>query len=268
MVNRWAMNQLSEYPWLTWYVSNLKSIPGGTYRSGASPVFKQSGIPITMSPFRMGATPVTWGMWKEYRQSVGVPGKEIKLPDDPGWGYPDDHPVVNVTWEDVMEPGGFCEWASGVAGFKLTLPTDAQWEYAARGGQDGLEYPWGNDFDESRLWRSKECTCDALKTAAVDRTNRIYRNGYGLTDMVGNVWQMCADYHNLDYLPNGKDPVNTQKSETRCLRGGSWRVIHPLFFRCACSFSDHSEFRINCCGFRLSAGQKKGFVFRFAFGGE
>ena len=177
-----------------------------------------------MSPFRMGATPVTWGVWNEYCKA-----ESVQMPSKPDWGYPDDHPVVNVSWKDIMDPGGFCEWASGVAGFKLTLPTDAQFEYAARGGQDGLEYPWGNTFDRSKLWCSSEKMIDALKTAAVDRTNRIYRNGYGLTDMSGNVWQWCADYYNQDYRPNGKDPKDIKQKQTtyRCVRGGSW-FMAPL----------------------------------------
>jgi formylglycine-generating enzyme required for sulfatase activity len=195
-------------------------------------------------------------MWKEYRQSVSVPGKGIKLPNDPGWGYPDDHPVVNVSWNDIMEPGGFCEWASGVAGFKLTLPTQAQWEYAARGGKDGFEYPWGNDFDTSKLWCSTAQFRDALKTAAVDRTDRIYRNGYGLTDMVGNVFQWCADYYNDDYRPAGKDPVNTQKIEGLCVRGGSWVFTNPVICRCANPFRSNPDSRYDDKGFRLSAGQK------------
>lgn len=244
------MDQLSAYPHLCWYVSSLRSIPGGTFRYGASPVAENMGTPTTMSPFRMGATPVTWGMWKEYCKA-----ESVRMPESPSWGYPDDHPVVNVSWNDIMEPGGFCEWASGVAGFKLTLPTDAQWEYAARGGQDGLEYPWGNDFDKSKFWCSEICM-DALKTAAVDRTDRIYRNGYGLTDMVGNVWQWCADYYNDDYRPNGMDPVDTQESKSRCVRGGSWGVSFPLLFRCAGRTWYVPDLRFIDLGFRLSAGQK------------
>ena len=233
------------------YVSNLRSIPGGQFHWGASPSDEESGIPITMSPYRMGATPVTWGMWKEYCKS-----ESVRMPDKPDWGYPDDHPVVNVSWNDIMNPGGFCEWASGVAGFRLTLPTDAQHEFAARGGQDGLEYPWGNDFDEFQLW----CLwSDAEATAAVDRTDLIYCNGYGLTDMVGNVWQWCADYKNEDYRPAGKDPVDTRQSEYRCVRGGSWNSCNPDYFRCAYRHWGFTEIisveadRSIYDGFRLSA---------------
>lgn len=249
------MDQLCKYPHLERYVSSLRSIPGGTFRYGASPAVEDMGTPITISPFHMGATPVTWGIWKEYLETIALPGKGIQLPYDPGWGYPDDHPVVNVSWNDIMDPGGFCEWASGVAGFKLTLPTVAQWEYAARGGKDGLEYPWGNEFDISKLWCSKVVR-DAGKTAAVDRTDRIYRNGYGLTDMVGNVWQWCADYYNDDYRPAGKDPVDTQESDSRCVRGGSWNFGNPDYFRCAYRGGNDPVLRLSILGFRLSAGPK------------
>jgi formylglycine-generating enzyme required for sulfatase activity len=81
-----------------------------------------------MSAFHMGATPVTWGMWKEYCKA-----KSVRMPDEPDWGYIDNHPVVNVSWEGIMNPGGFCEWANDVAGFRLSLPTEAQFEYANRG---------------------------------------------------------------------------------------------------------------------------------------
>lgn len=202
----------------------------------------------------MGATPVTWGMWKEYRQSFAVPGKGIKLPEDPGWGYPDDHPVVNVSWEDIMNPGGFCEWAKKTSGIKLILPTDAQWEYAARGGKEGLDYPWGNAFDKSRLWCSDEHIGDAEKTGAVDRSNRIYRDGYGMTDMVGNVLQWCSDYFNLLSRPIGKDPIDSRKSDSRCIRGGSWSGNDPDQFRCAYRFGYPTTGRDIDLGFRLSAG--------------
>ena len=207
-----------------------------------------------MSPFRMGATPVTWGMWKEYCKA-----ESARMPEKPDWGYLDNHPVVNVSWNDIMNHGGFCEWASRTAGFKITLPTDAQWEYAARGGKDGLEYPWGNDFDASKLWCSKKEFNDAGKTAAVDRSDRIYRNGYGLTDMVGNVWQWCADYYNGDYRPDGNDPIDakySKYSEYRCVRGGSWKYSIPDVFRCADRNGFDPEIRSNYGGFRLSAGQK------------
>jgi sulfatase modifying factor 1 len=213
-----------------------------------------------MSSFRMGATPITWGIWKEYKRSFAVPGKQIKLPDDPGWGFPDDHPVVNVSWEDIMNPGGFCEWASNVAGFNLTLPTDAQYEYSARGGKDGREFPWGNEFDRSLLWCSERSPSANRviggQTGAVKRSIRIYRNGFGLTDMVGNVWQWCADYAHADYRPTAKNPRDNRKSKGHVVRGGSWGFDDPTLFRCAGRDGFESAIRLANVGFRLSAGRK------------
>ena len=265
MVNTTVMNQLAKYPLLTRYVSDLRNIPGGTYHwmSTTDPwwqkwFYKKEVSPlVTISAFRMGATPVTWGLWKEYCKS-----KSLRMPEKPRWGYLDNHPVVNVSWEDIMNPGGFCDWASNVARFKLSLPTDAQWEFAARGGQDGLNYPWGNDFDRSKLWCSKEKivtvqSIDAGQTAAVDRLDQTYRNGYGLTDMVGNVNQWCADYYNHDYRPVGKDPKDTRRSLWYCVRGSSFFSYGPNGFRCADRYSSYkSRDRREVIGFRLAAGQK------------
>ncbi|MFM7323244.1 MAG: formylglycine-generating enzyme family protein, partial [Armatimonadota bacterium] len=146
----------SSAPLLKDYVARMRPIPGGTFRMGSNQGGKEEKPvhTVTLSPFRMGATPVTVGMWKEYCSATGT-----SMPSTPAWGWLDDHPVVNVSWADIMGSdgkGGYCAWASEVAGFRLTLPTEAQWEYGARGGKEGLKYPWGNDFDGSKLWCSKE----------------------------------------------------------------------------------------------------------------
>lgn len=258
------MSLLSSYPHLTWYLSNLRSIPSGQFLWGASPSEKKAGIPINMSSFRMGATPVTWGMWKEYRQSFAVPGKKPKLHKDPDWGCPNDHPVVGVTWEEIMGPGGFCEWASKTARFKLTLPTDAQWEYAARGGKDGQEYPWGNCFDDHLMWCQSEYLEDIETTAAVDRAHRIYLDAYGLTDMVGNVFQWCADYFNDSFIPTGTDPVDTEPGfhgesghlydrTVHCVRGAGW-CSYNREYKSLAHRKGYPWCRNPDIGFRLSAG--------------
>jgi formylglycine-generating enzyme required for sulfatase activity len=74
--------------------------------------------------------------------------------------------------------------------------------------------------------------------------------------MVGNVYQWCADYHNSDYRPNGKDPVDTKKSNYRCIRGGAWYDDEPDIFRCAEHSGGSRGFRNGGYGFRLSAGPK------------
>jgi len=250
------------------YVSQMRKIPGGSYNWGFSFEQRRSAPLVSITAFRMGATPVTWAMWKQFCKS-----ESIKLPDEPGWGYPDNHPVVNVSWEDISAPGGFCEWASKAAGTKLSLPTDAQWEYAARCNKDNLlklfgniddiddprnnvkegrEYPWGNKFDLFKVWCSVRSEGDAERTAAVDRKDRIYSNGFGLTDMVGNVQQWCRDYYHSEYRASGKNPIDSRRSERRTMRGGSWVYNDPANFRCAYRVGSDTSGSINV-GFRLVA---------------
>lgn len=248
--------RLEDYTALRGYLASLKSIPKGTFQMGSASGSsdQRPKHTVRLSAFRMGATPVTVAVWKEYCAATGTP-----VPDAPPWGLLDDHPVVYVSWNDIMGTdgkGGFCAWASDVAGFRLTLPTEAQFEYAARGGRDGQLYPWGNTFDVAKLWCSLKALGDAGKTAPVVRTSKIFRNAYGLTDMSGNVYHWCSDL----YAPDTSDrqPDRTQSvsgaSNKRCVRGSSWLSYLPDDFRCGNRGSYLSDFRFDVTGFRLIAG--------------
>jgi formylglycine-generating enzyme required for sulfatase activity len=251
-----SANRLSHYPLLKAYVESLRSIPGGTFQMGSATgdIDERLVHTVTLSSFRMGATPVTVAVWKEYCVATG-----ITLPKAPSWGLLDDHPVVNVSWNDIMGAsgnGGFCAWASDVAGFRLTLPTEAQFEYAALGGQSGFDYPWGNSFDRAKLWCSVDKAGDAGKTAPVVRTSNIYRNTYGLFDISGNVWQWCSDLY-ASYTTSAQiDPTgpSSTSDNKRCVRGGSWISVNPDTFRCALRDWYLPDDGHGNLGFRLAAG--------------
>ena len=258
---------------------------------------------VTLSPFRMGATPVTVGVWKEFARELGpvipslpAPGPmELRnpwesaageshnliyppgandpevvkmwndyasmfiteMPEEPHWGWIDNHPIVGISWNRIMGLDckfGFCEWASEIAGFEVTLPTEAQWEYAAHGNSE-TDYPWGDTFDPSFAWTSGKRFADARQTQAVDRTSNIYKNAFGLTDMGGNVWQWCLDWYRLYPEGNQTDPTgpNASPNNTKCMRGGSWVTNDPDYLRCsyrACIFPASKDDGI---GFRLVA---------------
>ncbi len=143
----------------------------------------------------------------------------------PGFGQRETHPVVCVSWNDAK---GFCAWAG------LALPTEAQWEKAAR-GTDGRKYPWGSEWDPARVnfcdrscpedfsWKSEDEDDGHGYTAPVGS----YARGvspYGAHDMAGNVWEWCADWYKDDaYASYAKGSTAPPSSgSARVFRGGGW----------------------------------------------
>ena len=202
-------------PELSKHIRDLRPIPKGTLRY--TPPATEDGVNETsieqIHPFQLGAFPVSNALWLEYVRYGGTPL------DAPLWGIIPNHPVVNVSWRDLIGSStsrGFCQWATEASGMNITLPTNHQWEYAARGGVTGRVYPWGNTFDSSKIQCSDRFSGDAKTTAPLKRASRCYINRFGLSDLSGNVLE-----HPLDTL-----------GTFRCLRGGSWFYCSSDFFQC------------------------------------
>jgi formylglycine-generating enzyme required for sulfatase activity len=122
-----------------------------------------------------------------------------------------DYPVIYISWIDAKT---YCEWR------EARLPTEAEWEKAARGGLEGAKYPWGNETINCSL-------ANILGTACVGDTNAVGSydpNGYGLYDVTGNVWEWTSDWYDPEYYANSptKDPKGPENGSLRVLRGVSW----------------------------------------------
>jgi formylglycine-generating enzyme required for sulfatase activity len=145
-----------------------------------------------------------------------------KMPDNPDWVLEDDHPIVSVSWDDAK---AYCDWAD------VSLPTEAQWEKAAR-GTDGRVYPWGNEFDPAN------CICEAdgvRHSTAPAGSCPSGASSYGCLDMAGNVWEWCADWYRADYYKtaSARNPDGPTSGSRRVMRGGAWYYIQPNYFRSA-----------------------------------
>jgi formylglycine-generating enzyme len=140
------------------------------------------------------------------------------------------HPVTLVTHADAM---AYCRWLSGQIGQLVRLPTEAEWERAARGGLEQKRYPWGDDID---LSRGNFLPDPALKRHRGTRPVGSYApNGFELYDMAGNVWQWVADWYGSDAYRDAdhRNPRGPAQGVFRVLRGGSWVSCDVGQLRCA-----------------------------------
>ena len=202
---------------------------------------------VELSAYWIGKYPVTN---VEYQAFVRDAGREPPQRWD-GDAYPEgkgDHPVVYVSWEDATV---YCRWLSEKTGKEYRLPTEAQWEKAAR-GDDGRIYPWGNDWDAARLNSAEGGRSD---TSSVGQYSPDGDSPYGCADVAGNVWEWCADWFDKEAYERraGDDvsePKGPEEGTTRVLRGGAFDFNGDLV-RCAVRHWYLPYHRLNLRGFRV-----------------
>ncbi len=234
-------------------------------------------------PFFLGKYEVTSGQFRRFVEETGY----VTVAEKQGWGWVydkekkhwvkkqgacwnnpggdlwDDQPVTLVCHRDAE---AFCKWLSTKDHREYYLPTEAQWEYAARGGKEGKRYPWGDAYPDGRKMNVAD------RRSLLPWADRTVDDGYGgpapvgsyepndfwLYDMTGNVWEFCSDNYASDYYrttssDNGvDDPQGPRRGKTRVVRGGNWAFGSGIA-RNAFRFGIDDNLCTDINGFRVAA---------------
>ncbi|MXX73984.1 MAG: formylglycine-generating enzyme family protein [Holophagales bacterium] len=223
-------------------------VPAGSFRMGCVsgvdcyPGREEPVHEVTIPrPFAVGSHEVTFAEWDA---CVSAGGCEHR-PDDRGWGR-DRRPVINVSWQDAQE---YVSWLSGETGAAYRLPSEPEWEYAARAGSN-TAYAWGDEIGSGRA----NCAgCRGGWSHQTAPAGSFSPNSWGLHDMHGNVWEWVEDcwHENLD----GAAPDGAARQSDDCLRpalrGGCW-VSGRGLVRAATRIGHGSGIRVGYLGFRVA----------------
>lgn len=221
----------------------VKMIPveGGSFLMGATKEQGKDGDgsekpvhKVTLSPFRISEAPITVSQYRDFCNATGR-----KMPRAPKWGWIDNHPIVNVSWYDAA---AFAEWCG------CRLPSEAEWEFAARGGNLSAHYKYsGGNNPDSIGWYDDNTGKSGTRPVRAKLPNEL-----GLYDMSGNVYEWCSNWK-YDYAPD--DEVNPKGPETgliKASRGGSWHSSTKNI-RVSNRDDDPPEFFSHNVGFRVAA---------------
>jgi formylglycine-generating enzyme required for sulfatase activity len=205
-------------------IPQMVFVQGGSFLMGCDTAYKDERPihKVTLSDFFIGKYEVTVKQYREFCQATGhkfpsLPDPEWyqEHPNTPKWQWHDNNPIVNVNWYDAM---AYCKWLSKITGEHYTLPTEAQWEYAARGGRysHNYEFSGSNNINEV-AWYDETTYERGTRPVGLLKPNEL-----GIYDMSGNAFEWCLDGYGP--YPNHpvKDPLLHENSQYRVVRGGCW----------------------------------------------
>lgn len=226
-------------------------VEGGTFRMGGTEeqgedawVGEKPVHSVTLSDYYIGKYEVTQGLWKAV-MGTGVEEQMEKAGVSGLYGVGDDYPMYYVSWDEAQE---FVSKLSELTGKKYVLPTEAQWEYAARGGvkSRGYKYSGSNTIDGvAWYWGNSE---EKYSTSSVGTK---LPNELGIYDMSGNVCEWCSDWYG-DYSDVSQtDPTGPSSGSCRVVRGGSW--LHDARdCRVSYRLDGYPDVRYDLLGFRVA----------------
>ncbi len=231
-----GLNPLAETP-------ELITIPAGEYEMGQCDgrAEERPVHLVRVSAFSLARIPVTNAQYDLFARATGR--QPTRFRNDELFSKP-TQPVVGPSWQDAVD---YCQWLSQETGRAFRLPTEAEWEWAARGGLTGKLYPWGDEPPETRpgyaeRWRQ-----------APEAVAGSVPNGYGLFDMCENVHEWCSDWYDPGhYAVSPRDnPSGPTSGTRRSSRGGAWR--HQIkIARCAARSSIPPHLEYSDYGFRVA----------------
>jgi formylglycine-generating enzyme required for sulfatase activity len=227
-------------------------IPGGTFQMGDEfgdgSSYEKPVHTVTVGDFYLGATEVTVAQWRNYVNDSGI---SFDWSRNSAGDYPvakyspeEDCPIINVTWVQALV---YCHWLSQKTGDHYRLPTEAEWEYAARSG--GKKEKWAGTSSESSLGSYAWYTSNSGSTT--HPVGQKQPNELGLYDMNGNVWEWCSDWYGS--YPSGSvtNPTVPSSGANRAICGGSWNNGAGRL-RCAFRYDLSPADRYHDIGFRLA----------------
>ena len=230
-----ANNLLAQMP-------NFVEVPGGAFEMG-NDGGRKNQIPahkVTLSDFSISDTEITVAQYRLFCKETSK-----NMPEAPSWGWEDNYPIVNISWFDASY---YCVWLSQKINKEVKLPTEAQWEYAARAARSKVYMHSGGTKMPLLGW----CRIDADGSTHPVKSKK--PNRLGIYDMNGNVWEWCSDWYSDVYYSQGlsKNPENTDfgPKEYKVARGGSWdsdastcSVYHRMAYKPTSNYIDRG-FRV------------------------
>jgi formylglycine-generating enzyme required for sulfatase activity len=193
---------------------------------------------VYLDNYKISKHEITFDQYNRFCDDTGR-----TLPSGEGWGQ-GNRPVINVSWFDARD---FCNWLSGKTGKNISLPTEAQWEKAARGTHQ-RRYPWGNEAPSCSIVNFINCENMTMPVGS-------YPSGaspYGVHDMAGNVWEWCSDWFNKDYysISPVNNPQGPETGTQRVRRGGAFDC-NAWSIRTTYRSDDPPDYSYKLIGFRI-----------------
>jgi formylglycine-generating enzyme required for sulfatase activity len=233
------------------YIPALVRIPAGWFLMGCD-TGQENEKPVHrvwVDEFLLAACQVTNADYGRFLRETAPSLLPPPFWRDSAFNHP-EQAVVGVSWHEAVR---YCEWLSACIGRKFRLPTEAEWERAARGGHEDASalFPWGDAPPQSLP--GYDTRCAGRWNTGPEPVGLGKQNGYGLYNMCDNVHEWCSDWYAPDYyaVSPERNPRGPETGERRASRGGSWRH-HIKMSRCAARSSIPPEFKYADYGFRVA----------------